>query len=225
MIRILLADDHPVVRAGLRAVLEGEPDFEILGEAVDGLDAIRLAKSLAPDVLVLDIVMPNMDGLEVARRVRESAMQTRVVILSIHANESYAAQALRNGASAYVVKNAPIQFLMDAIRAAVEGRIFFSPPLSKKAIQSYLAKTQESKFDPLSLLTTQERVILQLTAHGLKSAEIGARLFISSRTVETHRTHIAAKLGLRNQAELIRFALQNGMLLVEEIRSEEQKNT
>jgi DNA-binding NarL/FixJ family response regulator len=225
MIRILLADDHPVVRAGLRAVLEAEPDFEILGEAVDGLQAIQLAESLKPDVLVLDIVMPDMDGLEVTRRVRESSLQTRVVILSIHANESYAAQALRNGASAYVVKNAPTQFLMDAIRAAVVGKTFFSPPLSQKTIQSYLVKTQESQFDPFSLLTTQERVILQLTVHGLSSTEIGSRLFISSRTVETHRAHVATKLGLRTQAELIRFALQNGMLLREEIRSEEQKNT
>ncbi|MCX5974069.1 MAG: response regulator transcription factor [Coprothermobacterota bacterium] len=225
MIRILLADDHPVVRAGLRAVLEGEPDFEILGEAVDGLDAIRLTESLEPDVLVLDIVMPDMDGLEVTRRVRESTLQTRVVILSIHVNESYAAQALRNGASAYVAKNAPTQFLMDAIRAAVVGKTFFSPPLSKKTIQSYLAKAQESQFDPFSLLSTRERVILQLIAHGLRSTEIGSRLFISSRTVETHRAHIATKLGLRTQAELIHFALQNGMLLMEEIRSEEQKNT
>jgi DNA-binding NarL/FixJ family response regulator len=225
MIRILLADDHPVVRAGLRAVLEGEPDFKILGEAADGLHAIRLTKSLKPDVLVLDIVMPDMDGMEVTRRVREGALRTRVVILSIHANESYAAQALRNGASAYVVKNAPTQFLMDAIRAAAAGETFFSPPLSKRMIQSYLAKTLESQLDPFSLLTTQERVVLQLTVHGLTFAEIGSRLFISTRTVETHRAHIATKLGLRTQAELIHFALQNGMLLLDENRSEEKKNT
>lgn len=221
MIRILLADDHPVVRAGLRALLEGEPDFKILGEAVDGLQAIHLAKSLKPDVLVLDIVMPDMDGLEVTRRVRGRSLRTRVVILSIHANESYAAQALRNGASAYVVKNAPTQCLMDAIRAAVAGKIFLSPPLSTKTIQSYLAKMQGSRFDPFSLLTTRERVVLQLTVRGLTATEIGSQLFISSRTVETHRAHIATKLGLRTQAELIHFALQNQMLPMEEIRSEE----
>jgi DNA-binding NarL/FixJ family response regulator len=225
MIRILLADDHPVVRAGLRAVLEGESDFAVLGEAVNGLQAIHLTESLAPDVLVLDIVMPDVDGLEVVRRVRKSAPKTRVVMLSIHANESYAAQALRNGASAYVVKNAPTQFLMDAIRVAAAGKVYFSPPLSKKTIQSYLEKAQESQHDPFALLTTQERVILQLTVHGMTSAEIGSRLYISSRTVETHRAHIAKKLGLRTQAELIHFALQNGMLPLEKIRSVEQENT
>lgn len=214
--RILLADDHQIVREGFRALLQGEPDFEIVGETGDGLEAVRLAENLKPHVVVIDLMMPGLNGLEVARQVTQRSPRTRIVVLSMHANEAYVLEALKNGASAYVLKDASAAELVRAVREALAGRRYLSPPLSEPAIDSYIerAKTSDT-LDLYDTLTNREREVLQLAAEGHTNNEIATRLFISPRTVETHRANVMRKLGLRSQAEMVRYALQRGILPIE----------
>jgi two-component system response regulator NreC len=212
MTSIVLADDHHVVRQGLRALLSAEPDLTILGEAADGLTATEIVERLRPDVLVVDPMMPGRNGLEVTRQVARRGGRTRVVLLSMHANEGYVLEALRNGATAYVLKDGTAAELIRAVREAAAGRRYLSPPLSERAIETYLAKAESTPLDLHETLTTREREVLQLVAEGHTNAAISARLFISPRTVEIHRAHLMRKLGLRNQTDLIRFALRRGIL-------------
>ncbi len=193
-------------------MLEAETDLRVVGEAGDGLAAIQQVERLQPDVLVLDLVMPALDGLEVTRRVRQRSPQTRVVILSMHANESYVLEALRAGVSAYVLKESTADELVRAVREAVVGRRYLSPPLSERAIAAYVEKAQEAPWDPYETLTHREREVLHLAAEGHTNAEIAERLVISPRTVETHRANLMRKLSLHSQADLIRYALQRGIL-------------
>lgn len=209
---IVLADDHHVVRQGLRALLKAEPDFAIAGEASDGLEAVRLVERLQPDVLVLDVMIPSLNGLEVTRQVTKRSPKTRVVILSMHANEAYVLEALRNGATGYVLKDATAADLVQAVREVAAGRRYLSPPLSEQAIEAYVHKAKEAPLDRYDTLTTREREVLQLAAEGLTSAEIAARLFISPRTVEVHRANLMRKLGCHTKADLIRFALRRGII-------------
>jgi two-component system, NarL family, response regulator NreC len=213
---ILLADDHRVVREGFRALLESEPDFEIVGETGDGLEAVRLVEQQKPHVLVVDLMMPGLNGLEVARQVTQRSPRTRIVVLSMHANEAYVLEALKNGASAYVLKDASAAELVRAVREAVAGRRYLSPPLSEPAIDSYIERARNSdSLDLYDTLTNREREVLQLAAEGHTNGEIAGRLFISPRTVETHRANVMHKLGLRSQTELVRYALQRGILPLE----------
>jgi two-component system, NarL family, response regulator NreC len=215
-IRILLADDHRIVREGFRALLEAEPDFQIVAETGDGLDAVRLVEQHKPQVLVLDLMMPGLNGLEVARQVSQRAPRTRIVVLSMHANEAYVLEALKNGASAYVLKDASAAELVRGVREANAGRRYLSPPLSEPAIDSYIQRARTSdSLDLYDTLTNREREVLQLAAEGHTNVEIANRLFISPRTVETHRSNAMHKLGLRSQTELVRFALQRGILPLE----------
>jgi DNA-binding NarL/FixJ family response regulator len=210
---LLLVDDHQIVRQGVWAILKTEPDFRLVGEAADGQEAVRLAERLTPDVLVLDLMLPGgLNGMEVARQVAKRSPKTRIVFLSMHANEAYVVEALRAGALAYVVKEAGAEELVRAIRAVLAGRRYFSAPLSERAIQAYQEKASGATLDPFHTLTAREREVLQLTAEGLSGLEIGDRLFISSRTVESHRANLMRKLGVRNQKELVRFALQRGLV-------------
>ena len=211
MITILLADDHSIVRQGLRALLEVEPDFCIVGEAADGLEVTQLIEYLQPDVLVLDLMMPGLDGLEVTRRVNQRSPQTRVIILSMYGNEAYVVEVLRNGAAGYVLKKSTADELVRALRAVVAGQRYLSPPLSEQTIETYMQKADESTQDLYDLLTTREREVLYLVAEGHTNAEIAARLFISPRTVEMHRANLMRKLDLRSQADLIRYALRRGI--------------
>ena len=211
MITILLADDHSIVRQGLRALLEVEPDFCIVGEAVDGLEVTQLIEYLRPDVLVLDLMMPGLDGLEVTRRVNQRSPQTRVIILSMYGNEAYVVEVLRNGAAGYVLKKSTADELVRAVRAVVAGQRYLSPPLSEQTIETYMQKADESTQDLYDLLTAREREVLYLVAEGHTNAEIAARLFISPRTVEMHRANLMRKLDLRSQADLIRYALRRGI--------------
>lgn len=211
-ITIVLADDHHVVRQGLRALLEAEPEFSVIGEAADGLAATDLVNRLKPNVLVVDIMMPGLNGLEVARRVGAHSPQTRVIILSMYANEAYVLEALRKGAAAYVLKDSTATELVHAVREVNAGRRYLSPPLSDRAIETYAQKAQAAPLDPYETLTTREREVLHLAAEGRTNAEIAARLFISPRTVETHRANLMRKLGLRTQSDLIRYALRRGLL-------------
>lgn len=216
VINILLADDHQVVREGFRALLRMEKDICIVGEAGDGIEAVRLTEQLRPDVLVADLMMPSLNGIEVTRQVTSRVPGTKVVILSMHASEAYVLESLRHGASAYVLKDASSADLVRAVREAIAGRRYLSPPLSELAIQAYVEKTR--KTDSLDLhdtLTDREREVLQQGAEGCTNAEIAARLCISPRTVETHRANLMHKLGLRSQTELVRYAIHRGILSVE----------
>jgi two-component system, NarL family, response regulator NreC len=215
MTTIVLADDHTVVRQGLRKLLEAEPDFKLLGEAGDGIEAVRVAERLAPDVLIVDLMMPGLTGLEVARQVRQRLPQTKVVVLSMHATESYVLEALRNGANGYVLKDSSADDLMKAVREVAAGRRYLSPPLSERAIDAYLQKAEAAALDrpdSYDTLTTREREVLKLAAEGHTNAEVAEKLFISPRTAETHRANLMRKLGLANQSELIRYAVRRGLL-------------
>lgn len=212
---IVLADDHHVVRQGLRSLLEAEPDFSVVGETGDGLEAAQLVERLQPDVLVLDLMMPGLNGLEVTRQVSQRSRQTHVVILSMHANEAHVLEALRAGAAAYVLKESTSAELVRAVREAVAGRRYLSPPLSERAIEAYMKKAESAALDPYEMLTAREREVLHLVVEGHTSAEIADRLFISRRTVETHRANLMRKLDLRTHTDLIRYALQRGILPME----------
>jgi two-component system response regulator NreC len=212
MISIILADDHTVVRQGLRTLLESDPELHVSGEASDGLQAISLVERLRPDVLVLDLIMPGMNGIEVARQVKSRFPQTRVVILSMHANEAYVLEALRAGALGYVLKESQGSELIRAIHEAHNGQHYLSAPLSERAIEVYVQKTKEISQDPFERLTPREREVLQLAAEGHPSAEIGEKLSLSSRTIEMHRSNLMHKLGLNTQTDLIRYALKRGII-------------
>ena len=210
--RIVLADDHGIVRQGLRALLASEPDLEVVGEASDGLQAVELTAELKPDILVLDLMMPGLGGLDVTLQVTKRSPRTRTVILSMHADEGYLLEALRNGASSYVIKGASAQELIKAVREAAAGRRYLSPPFSNASIEAYLKKAESAEKDPYETLTPREREVLHLAAEGLTTTEMAARLDISPRTAETHRAHVLRKLNLHGQTELIHYALQRGIV-------------
>jgi DNA-binding NarL/FixJ family response regulator len=212
MTTIVLADDHHMVRQGIRALLDVESDFSIVGETGDGLEVVQLVERLRSNVLVLDLMMPGLNGLEITRQVKQRCPQTHVVILSMHTNEAYVMEALRNGAAGYVLNDASVSDLVQAIREVAAGRRYLSPPLSERAIDAYLQKAKADLLDPYEMLTTREREVLHLAAEGHTNAEMAARLFISPRTVETHRANLMRKLNLQTQTDLIRYALQRGVL-------------
>ncbi len=212
MITIVLADDHPIVRQGLRALLAAEPGYSVVGEAADGPAAVRLVEQLRPAVLVVDLMMPGSSGLEVIRRVRALPAPPQVIVLSMHADEVYVLDALRSGASAYVLKENDTAELVAAVRAVEAGQRYLSPPLSERAIDSYLRQAHATPLDAFALLTAREREVLRLAAAGHTSAAVAALLSISPRTAETHRANLMRKLGLRSQADLVRFAAARGLL-------------
>ncbi len=209
---VVLADDHAVVRRGLRAVLEATEDFAILEEVADGLQVPDAVERLRPNVLVLDLMMPGLNGLEITRRVCHRCPQTRVIILSMHADESYVLEALKNGAVGYVLKEASATDLAQAVREVAAGRRYLSQSLSERALAAYAEKAQAAPPDPYESLTTREREVLQLSAEGHSGPEVATRLGISFRTVETHRANFMRKLGLQGQTDLIRYALRRGIL-------------
>jgi two-component system response regulator NreC len=215
MTTIVLADDHRIVRQGLRALLQAEPDLRLVGETGDGLEAVQLARRLQPDVVVLDLMMPSINGLEATRQISESCPQTRVIILSMHADEAYVLESLRNGAAGYVLKDSSADDLVRAVREVVAGRRYLSAPLSERAIEAYIQKARETPLDPYEKLTSREREVLHLAAEGHSSSEIAERLSISSRTVETHRANMMRKLDLHSQTDLIRYALKRGIIPME----------
>ncbi len=209
---LVLADDHAVVRDGLRALLEAEPDLAIIGEVADGLEVGALVERLNPHVLILDLMLPGLSGLEVTRQVHQRFPHIRIIILSMYANEAYVLEALRNGAAAYVLKEARAADLVQAVREVTAGRRYLSPPLSENAMEAYVQKAKAAPLDSYETLTTREREILHLAAEGNSNPEIAARLGISPRTAETHRANVMRKLGLQNQTDLVRYALRKGIL-------------
>jgi len=214
MTTIVLADDHPIVRQGMRGLLELEPGFVVVGEAGDGREAVELVERLQPDVAILDLMMPELNGLEVARRALRLSPRTRVVILSMYSDEPHVLEALRAGAMAYVLKGTSTETLIFALREAMAGRRYLSPPLSDRAVEVYLAQigTAERPTDRYELLTAREREVLELVARGASYAEIADKLTISPRTAETHRTNLMRKLDLRTQADITLYAVQRGLI-------------
>jgi two-component system, NarL family, response regulator NreC len=213
--QILLADDHQVVLDGLSSLLGSEPDMHVVGQATDGLEVLPKVKALRPEVLVVDLMMPGMNGLEVTRQVHAHSPDTKIIVLSMHANDAYVAEALRNGASGYVVKQANARALVFAIRAVMEGVHFLSPPLSQDRIDRLQLEAKSTELDPFDMLSKREREVMQLAAEGLTSAVIGERLQIGRRTVETHRANLQRKLGVKSQAELVRLAVKKGLVSVD----------
>ena len=207
--RLILAEDHQIVRQGFRSLLSEEPDLEVVAETGDGADAVTLVETHQPDVLVVDLVLPSLDGMEVTRRARQASPKTAVVVLSMHAHEAYVTQAVRAGATAYVLKESGVADLVAAIRAVRVGARFSSDGLVDPADADGGAETATDRYDALS---PREREVLHLVAEGRTAPGIAERLFLSPRTVETHRANGLAKLGLRSQAELIRYMIERGMV-------------
>jgi two-component system response regulator NreC len=212
MLNIILADDHKIVRKGLKALLSTEPDFRIVGEAENGLEALELVEKLKPDVLVLDLMMPVLSGLEVTRSLCQKPCRTRIVILSMHSSEAYVIEALRLGAQAYVLKESPPEELIKGIREAAAGKRFLSAPLSGKAIDDFTYMIEMSPTNTAESLTRREEEILQMASRGLSNQEIANKLGISPRTVETHRNNLMHKLNLHSQIQMTNIAIQRGLI-------------
>jgi two-component system, NarL family, response regulator NreC len=212
-VRILLADDHTVMRAGLRVLLERQPNLEIVGEAEDGRQTVQLASSHVPDVVVMDIAMPNLNGVEATRRMVSKQPTISVVILSMYSDESYVMRALEAGARAYLLKDSAVTDLIRAIEAVSQGKSFFSPKISRILAEEYIrALRQKGVADSYELLTPREREILQLLAEGKTNKEVATSLNISVYTAETHRGNILQKLNLHSTAELVLYAVRKGII-------------
>ncbi|HYZ85207.1 MAG TPA: response regulator transcription factor [Bryobacteraceae bacterium] len=212
-IRILLADDHTVVRAGLRLLLEREPGFVVVGEAEDGRSAVALADKEAPNVVVMDIAMPELNGIEAARQIVTKNPKTSVIVLSMHSDESYVIRALKAGARAYLLKDSAQADLIRAVRAVTDGKSYFLPEISNLLLEDYVRQLKErGEEDSYELLTTREREVLQLVAEGKSNKDIAAMLHLSLYTVETHRAHILQKLGLHSVPDLILYAVRKGIV-------------
>jgi DNA-binding NarL/FixJ family response regulator len=212
-IRILLADDHTVVRKGLRMLLESQPGLTVIAEAADGRSAVSLAEQDPPDVVVMDVAMPMLNGIEAARQITAKLPQVAVVFLSMHSDESYVLKALKAGARGYLLKDSAEHDLIHAVRAVAQGKSFFSPAIGKMMVEDYMRELQDRQIeDTYELLTTREREVLQLLAEGKSNKEVAAVLNLSLYTVETHRGNILQKLNLHSGAELILYAMRKGVI-------------
>jgi two-component system, NarL family, response regulator NreC len=212
-VHVLLADDHTILRAGLKMMLNAQPDIEVVGEASDGKQAVAEALRLQPDVVLMDITMPECNGIEATKQIKRVLVDVKVLVLTMHENEEYLFQMLRAGASGYMLKEAADTELISAIRVVCSGRFYLSPSAQAMMVSDYLqrVRTGEER-DSYSALTEREREILKLVAEGYTNNQIGERLFISPKTVDTHRTHIMDKLNLHSRAELVKYAMRRGLL-------------
>jgi len=212
MIRILLADDHAILRQGLRRMLEEEAGFQIVGEAGDGFEAVEKVRELKPDILVVDLVMPRLNGLEVTSRVKQEENPPRVIVLSMRKSEPYIMEALRNGADGYVLKSEDPQDMINAIRSVSAGSTYLSPVVADLAVEAYLASSRQLRPDPYDELTDREKEVFQLSAEGMSSEQIAEFLTLSIHTISTHRRNLMGKLNLKNQADLITYAIKRGII-------------
>jgi two-component system response regulator NreC len=211
--RILLADDHTILRAGLKMMLNAQPDMEVIGEAQDGRHAISEALRLRPDIVLMDITMPDMNGIEATRQIKKSLADVKVLILTMHENDEYVFQALRAGASGYMLKEAADTELITALHVVQNGHFYLSPTAQSVMVGDYLQRVHSGEErDSYSSLTEREREILKLVAEGYTNNQIAERLVISPKTVDTHRTHIMDKLNLHSRAELVKYAMRRGLL-------------
>jgi DNA-binding NarL/FixJ family response regulator len=212
-LRIVLADDHTVMRGGLRLLLEREPGFGVVGEASNGREAIQLAEEHSPDVVVMDVAMPTLNGIEAAARIVTARPRTAIVILSMHSDESYVLRALKAGARGYLLKDSAEADLIQAVRAVSDGKAFFSPAIGKLLVEDYVRQIrQRGVEDSYELLTPRERELLQLLAEGQTTKEIAAALNLSPHTVDTHRGNLMQKLNLHSIPELILYAVRKGVI-------------
>jgi two-component system response regulator NreC len=212
-LRVLLADDHSIVRRGLRGLLESA-GLTVVGEAADGLDAVRLCEDLQPDVLILDIGMPKLSGIEVAERAHKMDRRPGIIILSVHGDESYIMRALAAGARAYLLKSATDEDLIPAVRAVAAGKPFFSPAVAAVLVEDYIRQLQHRGLtDSYDLLTDREKEVLQLLAEGRSNKEVAALLDLGLSTVETHRANLMQKLNLHNTAEIVLYAVRKGLIV------------
>jgi len=212
-IRILLADDHTVVRKALRLLLESYPEFTVIADAADGRAAVALAEEYRPDVVVMDVAMPNLNGIEAARQIAAKLPRSAILFLSMYADEGYVLRALKTGARAYLLKDSPEDDLVNAVRAASQGKTFFSPAISKMLVEEYVRQMQDRNLeDSYELLTAREREVLQLVAEGKSNKDVAGSLNLSLYTVETHRSNILQKLSLHSGAELILYAIRKGII-------------
>jgi DNA-binding NarL/FixJ family response regulator len=217
VIRVIIADDHHLVRQGIRALLEKADDIEVVGEAADGQEAVELVERLAPDVLVMDIAMPRLNGSQAVGRVRALGMATQVVILSMYSDETLVRQALRSGAKGYLLKRSVKEELLLAIRAASRGEIYLSPAISQSIVAGFLKlQTGADASSPFERLTPREREVLQLISEGHTNNAIAHVLKVSVKTVEKHRANLMSKLNVRDLAGLIRAAIKHGLILLDE---------
>jgi DNA-binding NarL/FixJ family response regulator len=211
--RIVLADDHTVVRKGLRLLLESVPNFQVLADAADGRRCVALVEEHQPDVVVMDIAMPILNGIEAARQISAKSPNVAIVFLSMHSDEAYVIKSLKAGARAYLLKDSAENDLINAVKAVSEGKSFFSPAVSKMLAEDYMRQMQEHGIeDSFDLLTTREREILQLLAEGKSNKEVAGLLNLSLYTVETHRSNIFQKLNLHSTADLILYAVRKGVI-------------
>ena len=214
MLRVLLADDHGIVRRGLRSLLESQPGIEVVGEASDGLEALKACTDSNPDILILDIAMPRMNGIDVAARVQKLDNPPAVIVLSMHTDESYIIRALAAGARGYLLKEATDEDLLPAIRSVVAGKRFFSPAVTAVLMEDYIRELQAKGLsDSYHLLTDRERQVLQLLAEGRSNKEVAALLDVGVSTVETHRANLMQKLNLHNTAEIVLYAVRKGIIV------------
>lgn len=210
MTSILIADDHGIVREGLRRLLETETDVAVCGEAVDGEDLLRQAERLHPDVVILDITMPRLGGLETLERLRKKLPNVRAILLSVHGDAPFVQSAVELGADGYLLKNGPASDIIEAVRAVTKGGSFFSPPIAREIVEQLRTPARGS--GPFAVLSSREREILRLIADGLSAKEIASSLAISTKTVEAHRTSLMRKLGVRKATELVRYAVKHGLV-------------
>jgi two-component system response regulator NreC len=213
-VRVLLADDHGIVRRGLRSLLESEPDVTVVGEASDGLEALRLAEEHKPDTLIVDVGMPKMNGIEVAARAQKLDRPPAVIILSMHSDESYISRALAAGARAYLLKDATDEDLIPALHAVAHGKPFFSPAVTAVLVEDYMRQLRARGLtDTYHLLTDREKEVLQLLAEGRSNKEVATLLELGLSTVETHRANLMQKLNLHNTAEIVLYAVRKGIIV------------
>jgi two-component system response regulator NreC len=211
--RVLLADDHGVVRKGLRFLLESEPDIEVVGEAAEGHEAVRLAEELAPEVVIMDIAMPRLNGIDATAQIVRRRPETAVVMLSMHSDEGYLVRTLAAGAKGYLLKDSAEEDVVRAIHAVAQGRPFFSPEIAKALLEDYMRRLSRSGLsDSYDLLSDREKEVLQLLASGKTNKDVAALLDLSTYTVETHRNHIMQKLNLHNTAELVLYAVRKKLI-------------
>ena len=212
MIRVILADDHRVVLQGLKNLLENEKGIEVIGQASNGLEAIALVEKLKPDVLVMDLMMPNVNGLEAARLLKRREPNIKIIILSMHDSEPYIIQALRYGVLGYIPKESSAEELVKAIRTVSNGKRYLSGVLSDLIIDSFINRGESGELDPYDTLTERERLVFQMVAEGNSNADVAEVVSISQRTVETHRANMMRKLGLNTQTDVIRYAIKKGVI-------------